>query len=150
MPETLDAAAAAEAKLRLAIIQSWVGDIDAALAGMTIALSKSGCEATIHSMKTDPWFARMRADPRFAPLLTQQNHATLVPDFGPTGGRGGGGRGDLPFGGRGGGGRGQPQDFGPGQGGRDGTQQINGQPRGGQRGNRQGVSNTPPAAAPAN
>jgi TolB-like protein/cytochrome c-type biogenesis protein CcmH/NrfG len=150
VPETLDAAAAAEAKLRLAIIQSWVGDIDAALAGMTIALSKSGCEATIHSMKTDPWFARMRADPRFAPLLTQQNHATLVPDFGPTGGRGGGGRGDLPFGGRGGGGRGQPQDFGPGQGGRDGTQQINGQPRGGQRGNRQGVSNTPPAAAPAN
>jgi hypothetical protein len=148
----VDAVAAADAKLRLAIIQSWVGDIDAALAGMTIALSKAGCEATIHSMKLDPWFARMRADPRFGPLLSQQNHTTLFPDFGPQGGPGGpGGR---PFPGRGGGagGRGQAPDFNPSQGGRDGTQPINGQIRGGngQRGGRQGGQGAPATATPGN
>lgn len=103
VPDNVDAIASAEAHLRLAIIQSWVGDIDQALAGMTIALSKPGCEATIHSMKSDPWFVKMRADPRFgSSLLTLQNHASLIQDFGGRGG-GPGGRGGLPGQNRGGG-----------------------------------------------
>lgn len=115
VPDNVDAVLSAEAHLRLAIIQSWVGDIDRALAGMTVALSKPGCEATIHSMKLDPWFAKMRADPRFVPsLLTPpQNHASLIQDFGGRGGgrgqsgqnRGGGGpggRGGFPVNGQGG------------------------------------------------
>jgi len=105
MPDSVDAVAAAEARLRLAIIQSWVGDMDTALTGLTALLAKPGCEATIHSMKLDPWFAKMRADPKFASLLTPQNHAALIQDnFGGRGGRGGGGRGD------------NPQNFGPGGG----------------------------------
>jgi TolB-like protein len=105
VPETADAVASAEARLRLAIIQSWVGDLDAAFAGLTALLTKPGCEATIHSMKLDPWFAKCRTDAaRFPALLDPiKYHATLIQDPNrpnrPAGQRGGGGG---PEGGRGG------------------------------------------------
>lgn len=104
VPEAVDAVASAEARLRLAIIQSWVGDIDAAFTGLTALLTKPGCEATIHSMKLDPWFAKFRADAtRFPALLDPiKHHVTLVQDPNrPTGQRGGQGGGRDP-GGRGG------------------------------------------------
>jgi TolB-like protein/Tfp pilus assembly protein PilF len=94
VPDAVDAVASAQARLRLAIIQSWVGDTDAAFAGLTALLAKSGCEATIHSMKLDPWFSKLRAEARFASLLPLENQAPLIPDIGGLGGRGGGARGD--------------------------------------------------------
>ena len=84
------------AKLRLVLIQSWTGDLDSALAGLTALLPKEGLEITVPAMKLDPWFAKLRADPRFGTLAADpKNNAPLISDLIGRGGRGrsGGGMG---------------------------------------------------------
>ena len=85
-----DAVALPAAKLRLALIQSWTNDLDAAFAGLAALLPKEGLEITVPAMKLDPWFAKLRADARFGTLAADpKNNAPLISDLSGRGGRSG-------------------------------------------------------------
>ena len=85
MPATFDTGDDPDGSVGLAIVYAWTGDKDAAMAelrrlvGMPYRVGEGGTmNVNVHCMRTDPWWAPLRGDPRFEALLNDpKNNAPL-------------------------------------------------------------------------